>query len=449
MTSDKSRDQSLAILSRLRDAGYESYWAGGCVRDILLDRPPQDYDIATRATPDEIEALFPHTVPVGKAFGVILVLEDGASHEVATFRRDLDYRDGRRPSEVQFTSPEEDARRRDFTVNGLFYDPSKEQVLDFVEGQRDIKCRVIRSIGDPSARFREDYLRMMRAARLSATLGLTIDLATAEGVREHAHHIGKVSAERIRDELTKLLLQAPLAGQGILSLRDLGLLKEILPEIAALEGQEQPPQFHPEGDVLTHTVMMLDGMESPDEVLAYSVLLHDVGKPPTATLSIEPDGAERIRFNNHAKVGAEMSEAILQRLKMPSKVIDAVTTCVANHMRFMDIPRMKKSTLRKLVGAPTFPVELQLHRLDCMCSHGDLDNLDILAAFREDLAHEPILPEPWLSGHDIMALGVAHGPDVGAWHRRAYERQLEGLAASKEGLTDWLREALREHLEQE
>jgi poly(A) polymerase len=442
MTAEKFRGQSLAILARLRDAGFESYWAGGCVRDILLGRTPKDYDIATRATPDEIQGLFPHTVPVGKAFGVILVVEDGAMHEVATFRRDINYKDGRRPEAVAFTGPEEDARRRDFTVNGLFYDPAEEQVLDFVGGRKDIEARTIRAIGEPADRFREDYLRMLRGARLAATLEMTIEPATAAGIRLHAENILQISPERVRDELTRLLLEAPKAGRGLLLLKDLDLLRFILPEVAALEDQAQPPQFHPEGDVFTHTTMMLDEMESPDEVLAYSVLLHDIGKPPTATLSTEPDGSERIRFNNHAKVGAEMAEAILKRLRFPTRTIEAVRTCVANHMRFMDVPRMKKSTLRKLIGAPTFPVELQLHRLDCMCSHGDLGNLETLADFQRAMADEPVLPEPWVSGHDIMALGVAHGPGVGTWHRRAYERQLEGLAGSRDELLDWLRNAI-------
>ena len=434
-----TRQQSLDILRTLRAAGHTSYWAGGCVRDLLLDRTPKDYDIATAARPEEILGLFDKTLAVGQAFGVITVVIGKHPHEVATFRRDLDYHDGRHPEGVTFSEPEEDARRRDFTVNGLFYDPETEQILDFVNGQEDVQHKVIRAIGNPHDRFEEDALRMLRAVRLAATLEFSIEEQTAAAIRELAGTIARVSTERIQQELTRMLTEAPLAGQGLALLLDLGLLEVILPEVARMHGQAQPPEFHPEGDVFTHTVLMLDGMENPDPILAYAVLLHDVGKPPTAAVSIEPDGRERIRFNGHAHQGATMATEILRRLKLPNAVIEGATHCIANHMRFMDVPNMKRSTLRRMVGDPLFPSELKLHRLDCLCSHGDLSNYTFLRQFQKDLANEPVLPDPWISGHDIMALGILEGPAIGHWHKTAYERQLEGSSASKEELLTWLR----------
>jgi poly(A) polymerase len=280
---------------------------------------------------------------------------------------------------------------------------------------------------------------MLRAVRLAATLEFSIEDQTAAAIRERAGTIARVSTERIQQELTRMLTEAPRAGQGLALLLDLGLLEVILPEVARMHGQAQPPQFHPEGDVFTHTVLMLDGMQNPNPTLAYAVLLHDIGKPPTATVSIEPDGRERIRFNGHAHEGAIMAQEILRRLKLPNAVIDGATHCVAHHMRFMDVPNMKRSTLRRMVGDPLFPTELELHRLDCLCSHGDLRNYTFLQQFQEALANEPVLPDPWISGHDIMALGILDGPAIGHWHKTAYERQLEGGSASREELLAWLR----------
>lgn len=440
--SADARRSALSIVRTLRAAGFTAYWAGGCVRDMLMGRPPKDYDIATTATPDEVAALFPKTVAVGKAFGVIQVHAEGATYEVATFRREADYADGRRPSSVAFCAPEEDARRRDFTINGLFYDPVDETVLDFVGGRADIEARIIRTIGRPEERLGEDYLRMLRAARLAAVLEFAIEPGTADAVRRSAALLTRVSAERIQQELTRLLMEAPRAGQGLVLLRELGLLSIILPEVDAMHGQEQPEAFHPEGDVFTHTVKMLDTMEERSVPLAYAVLLHDVAKPLTACRTIEDDGSERIRFNNHARLGADVAGNILRRLKLPSRVIEDVVEAIGNHMRFMDVQRMRPATLRRLVGAPTFAMELELHRLDCLASHGDLSNYEYVRRFAEELEDEPALPAPWITGHDLMALGLAEGPEVGRWHRRAYEAQLEGRFPDRDALLEWVRTQL-------
>lgn len=443
MTVKTSREHSLQVLRELRKAGCQAYWAGGCVRDMLLGRDPKDYDVATNATPDQVQALFPRTLDVGKAYGVIHVWADDISCEVTTFRRDLAYRDGRHPEAVEFCEAREDAQRRDFTVNGLFYDPDEDAVIDYVNGRADLERRTLRAIGTPADRFQEDYLRMLRAVRFASTLAFGIEDQTADAIRNLAGHITMVSAERIQQELTHLLLESPRrAGRGLRQLHELGLLAPLLPEVAAMVGQEQPPAYHPEGDVFTHTLMMLDAMETPDLRLAYSVLFHDIGKPLTALNTLEPDGTYRIRFNNHANVGADLAVNIMERLKLPGRETEDVAYCVRNHMRFMDVQNMRRATLRRLVGAPTFATELELHRLDCLCSHGDLGNYDFLRRVMEELSQEPVLPEPWVSGHDIMALGIPEGPEVGHWHRLAYDRQLEGTDPSREELMNWLREAV-------
>jgi len=437
--SDQARSHALDVLKSLRRAGHESYWVGGCVRDILMGREPKDFDIATSARPEQVRALFEHTVDIGAAFGVIHVIREGHPVEVATFRADLEYRDGRHPHAVAFRGAEEDARRRDFTINGLFYDPENGEILDFVGGRHDLQARVIRAIGDPRLRFNEDRLRMLRAVRFASTLEFLLDANTRDVIRETADDIVTVSAERIQQELTRMLTESPRAGRAIALLRETGLLPVVLPEVEAMAAQPQPPEFHPEGDVLTHTLMMLDAMEKPSPVLAYAVLLHDVGKPATARLVEQPDGTTRLRFDGHAQEGARIAGEILGRLRLPSKVMDEVAYCVRNHMRFMDVQRMRPATLRRLIGAPTFPAELELHRLDCLCSHGDLSNYHFLKEYAETLAQEPVLPKPLLGGHDIMSLGVPEGPRVGHWHREAYEAQLEERFQTKEELLEWLR----------
>ena len=425
---------AVEVVRRLRAAGFIAYWAGGCVRDLIMGRIAKDFDIATNAIPETVMELFLQAVPVGKSFGVVRVPLAGNWYEVATFRKDAAYVDGRHPTSITFSDPETDAQRRDFTVNALFYDPLEETVIDFVEGSHDIERRIIRAVGDPGLRFKEDHLRLLRAVRFASVLDFSLDPVTAVAIRDNASSIATISAERIREELSRLLVEAKRAGAALVSLRDLGLLSVILPEVAAMEGVEQPPEFHPEGDVFRHTVIMLDEMTTDDPRLAWAVLLHDVGKPPTAEFK---DG--RWRFECHANVGAEGARAILQRLKFSTEDTDAIGFMVGNHMRFSDVKSMRRSTLRRLIGAPTFSAELELHRLDCASSHGNLVNYHYLGDFQEQMAAEPVLPDPWINGRDIIALGVKQGPEVGEWRKKAYDAQLEGAYADRESLLEWVK----------
>ncbi|MDP2988959.1 MAG: CCA tRNA nucleotidyltransferase [Kiritimatiellota bacterium] len=438
--SDGARD----VARRLTEAGFTSLWAGGCVRDLIMGRAPKDFDIATSAVPDQVEKLFPGAVTVGKSFGVVRVRVQTHEYEVATFRKDQAYRDGRHPEGVVFTDEQTDAQRRDFTVNALFLDPLTGAVRDYVGGQADLAARLIRAVGRPDDRFAEDHLRMLRAVRFASTLNFELDPATADAIRRHAPQIEKVSAERIQQELTRILLEAPQPGTAIELLQAVGLLPVILPEVSALRGQEQPPQFHPEGDVWTHTIMMLNAMRpwpaqggQPDLRLAYAILLHDVGKPGTAKF-VE----NRIRFDCHAGVGAALAEIILKRLRLPNDDIKAIAFCIGNHMRFMDVQRMRKATLCRLVGAPTFVTELELHRLDCAASHGDMTNHAFLVAFQAARRAEPVLPKPWVTGHDILPMGVTAGREVGRWKQMVYDAQLEGLVENREAALAWLRREL-------
>jgi poly(A) polymerase len=418
----------LDILRTLRKNGHEAFFVGGCVRDLLLGREPKDWDIATDAFPDRIEALFPKTVPIGKAFGIIAVVPgEGDPVEVATYRVDSPYADGRRPESVVFTNAREDAIRRDFTINALFFDPTTGEIRDYVEGRADLEARLVRAIGDPTVRFAEDHLRMLRAIRFASTLAFAIEPATFAAIQKLAPQIQRISAERIRDELFRLLTESPKAGAALQLLRDSGLLKEILPEIDAMVGVEQPPEFHPEGDVFTHTKLMLDAMPpTPSLRLALSVLLHDVGKPPTAQLVTLPDGTPRWRFESHAPIGADMARVILERLRAPHALVDDVCTIIAGHMRLADAPRMRAPKLRRLLGAPTFDDDLELHRLDCLSSHELFEVYDFLKAEKEKFASEPVLPPPLVTGRDLIALGHIPGPHFSKLLQDAYDRQLDG-----------------------
>lgn len=431
--SAQQRHAAVAIVKQLQQAGFTAYWAGGCVRDRELGSTPLDYDIATAAPPDRVLSLFPGATAVGKSFGVVVVPLNDTACEVATFRQDHAYRDGRHPSHITFVTPEDDATRRDFTLNAMFYDPVTDCLHDYVGGRKDLAAGIIRCVGNPNQRFEEDHLRMLRAVRFAARFEFTIHDDTANAIRTHADAISRISPERIRIELTRTLLEAKHPGQAVLLLESLGVLSVILPEVAAMRYQEQPPEFHPEGDVLTHTAIMLDAMECRDVVLAMSVLLHDVGKPPTA----RHDGT-RLRFNGHPERGAEIARTILTRLRFPTRIIDSISHCIRNHMRFLEVQRMRRSTLRRLVGADTFNIELELHRLDCLASHGKLDNYTFLKSVRDAMANEPVLPQPWINGHAILALGVPTGPAVGKWLQRAYDAQLEGRVDSPEALHKWL-----------
>jgi putative nucleotidyltransferase with HDIG domain len=425
---------AVEVARRLQAAGFIAYWAGGCVRDLILRRTPKDYDIATNALPERVLELFPESVSVGKSFGVIRTQVAGHWYEVATFRKDAAYLDGRHPSAVTFSDPGTDAQRRDFTINAIFYDPVRREILDYVYGTEAIQRRVIATVGDPRSRFQEDHLRLLRAVRFAATLDFALDPATADAIRATASRIATVSAERVRDELSRLLTEALHAGDAVAMLRDLGLLDVILPEVSAMSGTQQPPEFHPEGDVFQHTLIMLNALHKPDLQLAWATLLHDVGKPPTAQLK---DG--RWRFERHAPVGAEAVRTILTRLRFPTDDITAISFMVGNHMRFVNVSAMRRSTLRQLVGAPTFPKELELHRLDCQASHGQLDNYDYLLEFQNRMRSEPVLPKPWITGRDILALGIPEGPQVGVWRKQAYEAQLDGTFPNREALLEWLK----------
>ena len=428
---------AIQIVCRLREAGYVAYFAGGCVRDLLRGVPAQDFDIATSATPAEVQRLFPKTIPVGAAFGVVLVLADNHQFEVATFRNDAAYLDGRHPSAVRYGSPEEDAHRRDFTVNGLFLDPLTHQILDFVDGRADIERRLIRCIGTPRHRFEEDKLRLLRCIRFASNLQFAIEPATGAAVREMAGQIRVVSAERIRDELIKIFTR-PHAGTGLELLAATGLLPEVLPEIAAMIGVEQPAEFHPEGDVFTHTRLMLDDLPSePGIVLAFAVLLHDVGKPPTFTRA--PD---RIRFNDHDIAGQALAETILRRLRFSNDQIEQIALCVGGHMRFQHVQAMRQSKLKRLLARPTFPVELELHRIDCQASHGKLDNYDFLKIKAAELPAAVIQPPPLITGHDLLALGFTPGPLVGAVLGEVAELQLEEQLQSPAAALEYAKQRL-------
>lgn len=423
------------IVERLRASGFEALYAGGCVRDTLLGFNPHDYDVATGARPEEVEALFPRTVPVGAQFGVILVLEGDSEIQVATFRGDGTYRDGRHPESVRFTDAEGDAHRRDFTVNGLFYDPLKKEILDFVGGREDLKKGLLRAIGAPQERFSEDKLRILRAVRFATTFGFTIEEETWKAVLKHAPEIHAVSAERIREELVKILL-SPNRVRGFDLLDESGLLREILPEIVPLKGCDQPPEFHPEGDVFVHTRLMLT-LLAPDAPLSLilAVLFHDLGKPATRTV----DETGRIRFNGHEGVSTEMSLKILQRLRFPNEVIDAVLPSVRLHMSFKDVPNMRLSTIKRMMARPTFEEELELHRVDCLASHGMLDNHAILIAKRAEFGQEPLIPPPLVSGHDLIAMGWRPGPRFMEVLQSVQTRQLEGTLTSREEALAWIR----------
>ncbi len=423
------------IAGHLREHRHIAYFAGGCVRDMLRGLPPKDYDIATDATPEIVQQIFPRTYAVGAHFGVVVVVENGTNFEVATFRSDDAYVDGRRPTAVHFSSPEEDAQRRDFTINGMFFDPAVDEVIDFVAGRADLERKLIRAIGDPAQRFAEDRLRLLRAVRFATVLGFEIESATWEALVAHAPSISEISAERIRDELVKIFV-SPNRVRGWDLLDASGLLRAILPEIEAMKGCEQPPQFHPEGDVFKHTRLMLQLLPGDVSVpLVFAVLLHDVAKPPTQ--SVDQNG--RIRFNGHDRVGAEMTEQIMTRLRFSRAEIDATVEMVRQHMVFKDVPRMRVAKLKRFMARPTFTEELELHRVDCESSHHMLDNYEFLLAKREEFAHEPMIPPPLVRGDDLIALGMKPGPTFGQILEEVETRQLEGTLRTRDQALEWLK----------
>jgi poly(A) polymerase len=421
-----------AIL-RLRQYGHQAFLAGGCVRDRLLGREPADYDVATSARPEQVLDLFPGSRQVGAHFGVVLVREDTAEVEIATYRSDHAYTDGRRPEGVDFeTDPRRDVIRRDFTINGLLLDPETGRVLDDVGGRDDLAQGIIRAIGDPEQRFAEDHLRMLRAVRFAARLGFTIEPATFAAIRKLHASIAAISAERIRDEILRILTEGG-ARRGFELLDRTGLLAVVLPEVAALKGVAQPPQFHPEGDVWTHTLMMLEGMRAPSETLTLGVLLHDVGKPATFRV------ADRIRFDGHAEVGAYMAVEILTRLRLPNDTIRQVEALVALHLRFIEVTHMRESTLKRFLRTERFEEHLELHRLDCVMSHGLLDNYEFAKRRFEESPRETLKPKPLVGGDDLIAAGYRPGPAFALMLRAAEDAQLEGRISTKEEALEWIR----------
>jgi tRNA nucleotidyltransferase/poly(A) polymerase len=422
------------IVRRLRDAGHQAFFAGGCVRDALMGKVPHDFDIATSARPEQVQALFARTVPVGVQFGVVLVVEQGKEYQVATFRSDGAYLDGRHPQSVTFTTAEGDARRRDFTINGLFYDPIEERVLDFVGGQKDLQTHTLRAIGNPADRFAEDKLRLLRGIRFASTLGFEIESATWSAICAGAPGIKEVSAERIRDELVKIVV-CPGRARGFDLLDASGLMVEILPEISSLKGCQQPPDFHPEGDVFVHTRLMLSLLpENVSTPLAFAVLFHDLGKPAT----MQRDATGRIRFSGHEAVSARMAEEIMRRLRFSNEEIEATVEMVHNHMVFKDVQKMRVARLKRFMARATFEDELELHRVDCLGSHGLLDNYEFLKRRREEFASEPLIPPPLITGHDLIGLGWKPGPKFKTVLDAVQNRQLEGALRTRDEALAWI-----------
>ena len=433
---NEARALAERVCRTLRGAGHQAYLVGGCVRDILLEREPADYDVATDATPERVQQLFPRSLAVGAQFGVIVVLEDSASGdplqvEVATFRSDIGYSDGRHPDRVVYAkTPQEDVKRRDFTINALLLDSETNEILDFVGGRDDLRAGVIRAIGDAETRFREDKLRMIRAVRFAARFHYAIEESTFAAIVKLAPEIRQVSAERIRDELTKLLTEGH-ARRGFELLDETRLLPEFLPEIEHMKGVEQPPQFHPEGDVWIHTLLMIEDLEpgcSP--TLAWGVLLHDVGKPPTFKPASGP--GTRIRFDEHAEVGTRMAEEICRRLRFSNEDTAQVAGLVANHMRFKDVLQMKPATLKRFVRLDHFQEHMELHRLDCLSSHRNLDNYDFMRRFLAETPAEQVRPPRLLSGDDLVRLGYRPGPAFKAILEAVEEAQLNGMLNTHE-----------------
>lgn len=427
------------VVRTLVKAGFTAYYAGGAVRDFLLGKDWKDVDVATDASPDEVQKLFKRVTDLqGKAFGVVRVIEEGEMFEVATFRSEGAYYDGRRPSRVTFVNAEQDVQRRDFTVNGLFYDPIKKKVIDYVEGQADLKKKILRAIGKAEERFSEDHLRILRAVRFAAELDFEIEEKTWKALCKMAEKTRFLAPERVREELNKCFTgKNPQFALDLLD--ESGLLKIWLPEVAAQKGVEQPREFHL-GDVYFHVRMMMGMLKEPSLELAWSVLLHDIGKPPT----YEVDDTGRIRFNGHESVGAKMTRKIMQRLRFSNDQIEAVEACVANHMTFKDVPNMRVSTLKRLLSRPHIEAEMELHRLDCLCSHGSLDVYDFLRKTQAELGEEQIKPPPLVKGGDVIALGVKSGPLIGKLLAAIEEEQLEGKLRTREEALDRLKVLVEE-----
>ena len=441
-----AKQHATEIVRTLHAHGHHAYFAGGCVRDLLLGREPADFDVATDATPQQVMQIFPQTYAVGEQFGVVLVPQSSgatavparqgnATVEVATFRSDVGYSDGRHPDEVRFTKdPREDVQRRDFTINGMMLDPETNEILDFVGGRGDLKAGIVRAIGEPERRFQEDKLRMLRTVRFAARFDYQIDPATLAAIQKLASKIHQVSCERVRHELTKMLTEGR-ARRAFELLDATGLLWEVLPEIAAMKGVEQPPQYHPEGDVFVHTMLLLDKLPAgASKTLAWGALLHDVGKPPTFRLA--PD---RIRFDGHVDVGVKMAAEILRRLRFSNDETDRILELVDNHMRFGQVQRMNQSTLKKFLRLPAFDEHLELHRIDCLSSHGQLDAYEYAREQLRSLPPEAIRPTPLINGQDLIEAGYEPGPRFKEMLSAVEDAQLDERLASRDAAMEYVR----------
>jgi poly(A) polymerase len=429
-----SRREALALARVLRRAGHRAVFAGGAVRDRLLGLRGGDVDIATSATPVEVQALFPRTVLVGEAFGVVKVLHGRGQYDVATFRRDLGIGDGRHPAAIRPSSLEEDVQRRDFTINGLVEDPFRGELIDLVGGRDDLRAGIVRAIGEPELRFREDALRLLRGVRFAARFGFRIEPGTLAAMRAQASRLRLVSGERVRDELSRMLVH-PARRRALELLDEAGLLPPILPELPPMRGCEQPPDFHPEGDVWVHTLLALDKLPPrPSFELALGMLLHDVGKPPTFVRA-----ADRIRFDGHVELGADMARAVCGRLRMSNASTERVVALVRDHLLFKDVPSMRPARLRRLLAEPHWPELLALYKADVAACHGQYSALPAIAAMKRRLQREALVPPPLLRGEDVLALGVAPGPRVGELLREAADRQLDGELADRDAALVWLR----------
>jgi poly(A) polymerase len=426
------QDKARSIVQRLREEGYSAYFAGGCVRDMLLGKEPQDYDIATSAHPEDLQRIFPQTIPVGAQFGVILVLVDGEPFEVASFRHDGPYLDGRRPSHVRYGSLEEDVLRRDFTINGMVYDPLEDRLIDLVEGRRDLERRAIRAIGEPVQRFEEDRLRMIRAVRFAASLDFQIDPATFEAIKQLAGTITEIAWERIGDEITRILTEGG-ARRGFQLLDESGLLEILLPEVVAMKGTPQSPDYHPEGDVFVHTMLLLNHMQSPSETLAYGALLHDIAKPVCVRQE-----EKRITFYGHTEKGAEMAAAMLKRLKRSRAVSDRVAYLVRNHLRHVQAPQMRLSTLKRFLREEGIEELLDLARLDALASNGNLQYYQFCKERLATLDEKSIRPAPLVRGDDLIDLGFSPGPIFAEILHQVEDRQLGGELRDRDEAIAWI-----------
>jgi len=426
------QDKARSIVQRLREEGYSAYFAGGCVRDRLLGKEPQDYDIATSAHPEDVQRIFPQTIPVGAQFGVILVLVEGEPFEVASFRHDGPYLDGRRPSEVRYGSLEEDVLRRDFTINGMVYDPLEDRLIDLVEGRLDLERRVIRAIGEPERRFEEDRLRVIRAVRFAASLDFQIDPATFAAIKKLAGTITQIAWERIGDEITRILTEGG-ARRGFELLDESGLLPVLLPEVVAMKGTPQSPDYHPEGDVFVHTMLLLKHMQSPSETLAYGALLHDIAKPVCVRQE-----EKRITFYGHTEKGAEMATEMLKRLKRSRAAGERVAYLVRNHLRHVQAPQMRLSTLKRFLREEGIEELLELTRLDALASNGDLQYYQFCKERLASLDENSIRPAPLVRGDDLIGLGFAPGPIFAEILHQVEERQLGGELRDRDEAIAWI-----------